>query len=196
MITDTNLSQPRLTQSALNRREFLTYTWGAALALLATEAVAASYFFLSPRFRRGEFGGKFPLGIATGLPVADSAPQPNAAGKFWLVTTEEGPKAIYMVCTHLGCLYKWNNEENRFNCPCHGSQFTREGEYIKGPAPRSLDQFPVEVVDRGEIIAATSETAQGAKPPSAIPESAQLVVNTGTRIPGQPRELSLSIEQK
>ncbi|MEZ4583337.1 MAG: Rieske 2Fe-2S domain-containing protein [Caldilineaceae bacterium] len=57
-------------------------------------------------------------------------------GKFWWVNiTDEGPKAIYMVCTHLGCLYKWVGERNRFECPCHGSKFTREGFDEGSPAP-------------------------------------------------------------
>ena len=47
------------------------------------------------------------------------------------------------MCTHLGCLYKWAQSNNRFECPCHGSKFSREGFYIEGPAPRSLDTFLV-----------------------------------------------------
>ena len=50
-----------------------------------------------------------------------------------------------MVCTHLGCLYKWEPSNSRFECPCHGSKFSREGHYIEGPAPRSLDQFVIKV---------------------------------------------------
>lgn len=178
------------TVSALNRREFLTYTWGAALALLTAEAALASYFFLQPRFRVGEFGGKFQLGAAASLPNIDAAPVPDSTGKFWLVNTENGPKALYMVCTHLGCLYKWEAQENRFKCPCHASQFTREGHYIEGPAPRSLDQFVIEVVQEGETVEMTTEGADGAQPPRLQESTAQLVVNTGKRIPGQPKELS------
>jgi cytochrome b6-f complex iron-sulfur subunit len=186
--------EPVITQPTINRREFLTYAWGATLALLAVEGTVTSYVFLAPRFRAGEFGGKFSLGSAGSLPTIDAAPQPNAAGKFWLVNTDEGTRAIYMVCTHLGCLYKWNDEADRFQCPCHGSEFTREGDYIKGPAPRSLDQFIVEVLDEGETIAATAETEAGANPPTIASKTAQLIVNTGKRINGQPKNLSPAIE--
>lgn len=193
MTTDSTVLQASLTQPVINRREFLTYAWGATLALLAAETAVTSYLFLAPRFRAGEFGGKFSLGLASTLPATDAAPQPNSDGKYWLVNTEEGTRAIYMVCTHLGCLYKWNDEANKFQCPCHGSEFTREGDYIKGPAPRSLDQFVVEVVENGSTVAATSETATGATPPTSVPDSAQLVVNTGKRIMGQPKNLSPAI---
>lgn len=194
-ITQPECSQEEIERAVMNRREFLTYAWGAALAVLAAETGVTSYLFLAPRFRAGEFGGEFLLGPAGAMPTTDAAPLPNSDGKFWLVNTEEGTRAIYMVCTHLGCLYKWNDEGNRFECPCHGSVFTREGDYVKGPAPRSLDQFVVEVVQDGETVAATTATATGAQPPSGIAKTAQMVVNTGKRINGQPKDLSPAIER-
>ena len=39
------------------------------------------------------------------------------------------------VCTHLGCVVPWNKAENKFKCPCHGSQYNDEGKVIRGPAP-------------------------------------------------------------
>jgi len=41
------------------------------------------------------------------------------------------------VCTHLGCVVPWNGNENKFMCPCHGSQYDR-GKVVRGPAPLSL----------------------------------------------------------
>ena len=196
MTTDSATLPVNMAPPVMNRREFLTYAWGAALSLLTVETAAASYFFLNPRFRVGEFGGKFLLGSAEKLPATDSAPQANATGKFWLVNTAEGPKAIYMVCTHLGCLYKWEAQENRFKCPCHASQFTREGYYIQGPAPRSLDQFIVEIIKNDEIVAATSETTHGAQPPTIVNSAAQLVVNTGQKITGLAKELSPAVKRE
>ena len=29
----------------------------------------------------------------------------------------------------------WNNTENKFKCPCHGSQYNSQGKVIRGPAP-------------------------------------------------------------
>lgn len=153
---------PTLTPQEMNRREFLTYAWGAALGVLGLEAGVATFQFLYPRFREGEFGGNFRVPL-TEVPDATAAPVPYTAGKFWLVSTEEGaPKAIYMVCTHLGCLYKWEPSTVRFECPCHGSKFSHDGYYIEGPAPRSLDYF---------------ETSE---------ENGELIVNTGSRITGDP----------
>lgn len=134
----------------INRREFLTYAWGAALGLLTLEAGVGSFLFLYPRFREGEFGGDFPIPLAE-FKDADSPPEPQTAGKFWMVTTAEGEaKALYMVCVHLGCLYKWEPSNTRFECPCHGSKYTHDGDYIEGPATRSLDWFDTTV--EGDVV--------------------------------------------
>ncbi len=126
----------------MNRREFLVYSWGAAMGALLLGTGVVSFQFMYPRFKAGEFGGQFLMGPESSAPPVDAAPEAVADGKFWWVNVEgQGPQAIYMVCTHLGCLYKWVDERGQFECPCHGSKFTREGLFIEGPAPRSLDTF-------------------------------------------------------
>ena len=72
----------------MNRREFLTYAWGAALGLLVLESGVAMYFFMLPRFKAGEFGGKFFVPTSS-IPPTDAAPVPYTDGKFWLVQTQE-----------------------------------------------------------------------------------------------------------
>jgi cytochrome b6-f complex iron-sulfur subunit len=177
-------------QPGINRREFLTYAWGAALGLLTLETGVATYAFMYPRFRAGEFGGKFDIGAAASLPTPEAAPVGNTNGKFWLVDTESGPKALYMVCTHLGCLYKWEPSNFRFECPCHGSKFSHDGYYIEGPAPRSLDQFVIEIVQNGTVVSQTSDEGEEILPPQVPGPDAQIVIDTGSRIVGKPAAAS------
>ena len=177
-------------QEGINRREFLTYAWAGALGLLTLESGLATYQFMYPRFREDEFGGKFLLGTATILPQIGIDPEANTNGKFWLINTDEGPRALYMVCTHLGCLYKWEPSNNRFECPCHGSKFNREGHYIEGPAPRSLDQFLIEVVQGGSVVSETKDAGEMIAAPNVPGADAEIVVDTGKRIPGKSKALS------
>jgi len=37
-------------------------------------------------------------------------------------------------CPHLGCALKYNRAEHTWDCPCHGSRFTEDGQLIDNPA--------------------------------------------------------------
>lgn len=54
-------------------------------------------------------------------------------GTYWI--------ALYQRCVHLGCTVPYRNDCFSFKCPCHGSHYNTDGEYLDGPAPRSLDRF-------------------------------------------------------
>jgi glycine/D-amino acid oxidase-like deaminating enzyme/nitrite reductase/ring-hydroxylating ferredoxin subunit len=41
-------------------------------------------------------------------------------------------------CTHAGCVVHWNTFERCWDCPCHGSQFSIEGEPLNAPAFKPL----------------------------------------------------------
>ena len=41
-------------------------------------------------------------------------------------------------CPHLGCALKWNAQEHSWDCPCHGSRFSENGELLDNPATGDL----------------------------------------------------------
>lgn len=44
------------------------------------------------------------------------------------------------ICPHMKCILEWNSTEKTFDCPCHGSRFTKYGKVINGPANTDLER--------------------------------------------------------
>lgn len=189
----------------MTRREFLYYIWGASMAIFMAQGAGLTLWFAYPRFRAGEFGGVFTLPVSD-IPSADAPPKDIVDGRFFLVNAgseitsddrlpdeypqKSGVRALYKVCVHLGCLYKWVPQNNRFECPCHGSKYLASGVRTEGPATRNLDVFTIEAIDAdGNVLAATEEVTYewgGTEMlPLEIPEGAVAIrVDTGARKDG------------
>jgi cytochrome b6-f complex iron-sulfur subunit len=65
-------------------------------------------------------------------------------GTYWV--------ALYQRCVHLGCTYAYRPDCVSFKCPCHGSHYNVDGEYLDGPAPRSADRFAVSFSGEDVIV--------------------------------------------
>lgn len=166
----------------VTRREFLNYIWGASMALLLAESAVLTYLFSFPRFRAGDFGGKIAVGVSE-FPQLNGDPVPNNVGKFWMVSTDKGIMTHYKICTHLGCLYKWDESAKIFACPCHGSQFKYDGTYRAGPAPRGLDRFSFEVLDASDKVLVLSKEGTPIDL-KQYPTATKILVNTGDKVTG------------
>ncbi len=75
------------------------------------------------------------------LPSVGEARVIREDGRPYGVYRDEGGRVhgVSAVCPHMKCVLRWNDAERTWDCPCHGSRFTHEGEVLSGPA---LDDLP------------------------------------------------------
>ncbi|GAB13746.1 putative oxidoreductase [Arthrobacter globiformis NBRC 12137] len=80
------------------------------------------------------------------LPPADGAVPAEGTGTVALrdrkpvaTSTVNGTTcSLSAVCTHLGGILHWNDNEKSWDCPLHGSRFSSDGQVLEGPATRDL----------------------------------------------------------
>ena len=166
----------------VSRRQFLNRAWGVALLVSLGQFAMASIDFLYPRLRGG-FGSKILVGDVEEIRneiASKREPKFIPDGRFFLTLYEGKPEdanaiptykaanvaatgivALYRKCVHLGCSVPWCPPSKFFECPCHGSKYSINGEHRDGPAPRSLDQFRVEIVG-GKLVVDTAVIIEGA----------------------------------
>jgi cytochrome b6-f complex iron-sulfur subunit len=153
------------------RRQFLTVALATAAGVATIRFAGLGLDFSRPAAAANQFGGVFELGPLTDLPAVGEPPLNHAEGRFYLVRTEEGLLAVHKVCTHLDCLLGWDEQNGRYLCPCHGSQFAPDGQVLSGPAERSLNRFVVRLTTDEEALVAETDGVTGA--PLAVPVSDQ-----------------------
>jgi cytochrome b6-f complex iron-sulfur subunit len=164
----------------VTRRQFLNRVSVGAIVVGLAQFGMASVDYLWPRLKGG-FGSKIEVGDADALKqqLAARTPQFVADGRFWLTLFEGSPKAadavpvykdantvateicaLYRKCPHLGCSVPWCDTSKWFECPCHGSKYSINGEYRDGPAPRGMDRFRVDIVG-GKVVVDTTTVLEG-----------------------------------
>ncbi|MBF0171186.1 MAG: Rieske 2Fe-2S domain-containing protein [Nitrospinae bacterium] len=126
-----------------SRRNFL----GVAAAGFGAAAVLGALYpalqFLWPRQKAEAGGGKRSLQV----PLAET---PVGEAKFVrflnkptvvLRPNEQEVFALSAICTHLGCVVKWNERSGELDCPCHGGRFDTKGNVLGGPPPAPLPGY-------------------------------------------------------
>jgi menaquinol-cytochrome c reductase iron-sulfur subunit len=73
-------------------------------------------------------------------------------GAAWVYRDDAGAvRAFTTTCPHLGCAVDYDKDADKFRCPCHSSQFDRDGMRISGPAKRGLDALATTVDEDGTV---------------------------------------------
>jgi len=74
--------------------------------------------------------------------VGSAALTQNSLGPFLVAHTAQNSfTALTAICTHQGCTVTGFTNQ-RYVCPCHGSQYDTSGMVLQGPAPTALRNFP------------------------------------------------------
>jgi cytochrome b6-f complex iron-sulfur subunit len=166
----------------VNRRQFFNRSIVAAQGLVLGSFSLAIIGFLWPSLSGG-FGGKVKAGDIKDILAAIAEkklpfyvpearayinPYPEAAlpaakkvySEAILPEMQAGIVVLFQKCVHLGCRVPWCQTSQWFECPCHGSKYSRVGEKKGGPAPRGLDRFPADVTG-GQVTINTGIVVQG-----------------------------------
>ena len=98
-----------------------------------------------PRLNAPVVNNAISLTVDSGSPLANvgsAALVDTTSGSFLVAhTAVDTFVALTAVCTHEQCTIT-GYENQTYTCPCHGSQYNTGGSVVRGPAPRSLRQFP------------------------------------------------------
>ena len=77
---------------------------------------------------------------------------PTEIGAVWIIMDKDKKlTAFTSICPHLGCGINWDENSEKFICPCHDSFFDIEGRVLSGPSPRGMDTLETEIKD-GKIF--------------------------------------------
>jgi glycine/D-amino acid oxidase-like deaminating enzyme/nitrite reductase/ring-hydroxylating ferredoxin subunit len=145
--------------------------WGYTNAAAAADVIHSLVAGTDPRAwaadwdpRRTGLPGSVPDLVASGVDVAGSfvgdrirslaGSTDGALGPGQSSVRREGKRTVARYCdsagilhevdakcTHLGCLVRWNDEDLSWECPCHGSRFSIDGDVLEGPAHTALEHF-------------------------------------------------------
>jgi cytochrome b6-f complex iron-sulfur subunit len=154
------LGAPDVTLSRWRRRAVLRFGFIGALGLAASEIAALVAPFI--RVNRIEGLGN-PVAVGTRAQILELFSATNdrpilfREGRFFLLHAPGGIIAAYRKCTHLGCAVPWNDAEDRFHCPCHGSQYDKHTAVVlRIPAPKPLQLFHIVENAEGQLVVDTN----------------------------------------
>ncbi len=140
-----------------SRRNLLKYGVGTVAAAYAAAIGYPVYRYLATASIRERA-----MGQVTSVAIPQkSLPGPGTATMFLfgsrpslLIHHEDSHYTAFdAVCSHLGCTVRFEPQNKRIFCPCHGGTYDmNSGEVVAGPPPRPLKSYRVEVTDGNVTI--------------------------------------------
>ncbi|TPV95241.1 MAG: Rieske (2Fe-2S) protein [Myxococcales bacterium FL481] len=158
-VASTNAEDTRSRRDFLKKATICTCSLGVAGAT-AAPGLALLGYPLSHATTTGGRGflpaGKptrFVAGVPTKVELFDDTTdawnrvEQVKVGSAWVLRRSNGLVALSTVCPHVGCGIEYDEQHDKFYCPCHRSYFGLDGAREEGPSPRDLDELEVQEKD-------------------------------------------------
>ncbi len=135
-----------------SRRSFLGRLLGGSLIAGALGVVSSVVAFLFPPDAVSSALGpqRTRVGRLSDLPVGEGKLALVNDEPVWVVHLAQGLVAMSALCTHQGCIVKWQPDRRLFSCPCHQGLFDARGNVVSGFPQLPLPRLDVGVVE-GEV---------------------------------------------
>ena len=165
----------------VTRRTFLTWYMAGLMTATLVAGLAPILVYIWPPAPAGQKNG--PVTVTPPTPITAlaeddavrfDAPQnsgfieqdgggANAKGNVTYsgYAVKHGGKTLFLAvtCSHLGCSVDFVKDAKRFECPCHGSRFSLDGQVIHGPALFPLSHL--NVTEQGNALMVDGFTVTG-----------------------------------
>lgn len=146
------------TTRGMNRRAFFANAFLAFAGTLGIAALGERFLaFLFPVVPR-EREIEVPITRRDLIPPGGGIVVHSPVGHVALEDVNGEVRAFSAVCTHLGCIIRWQpgpphepGPEHAWYCACHKGRYDRSGRVTAGPPPRPLDPLSVAVRD-GQVF--------------------------------------------
>lgn len=143
-------------ETSVTRRRLLSFVgWGSFASFFGGVTLGTLRFFF-PKVLY-EPSQKFLAGKPEDYAIGDVSTRMKKEQRVWMIRNEEGMYSLIAICTHLGCTPLWTPAEERFKCPCHGSNFLIDGQNVAGPAPVPLFRAAIALDPAGNVVVDKSQ---------------------------------------
>ncbi len=152
-------------KNQVSRRQFLNYTLTGVGGFMAAGVLAPMLRFAIDPALKPEVEGDF---VSTGRNVDEFTSEPTRVDftidqvdawyeskvtkTAWVYKQDDGSLiALSPICTHLGCIVSWNENEkypNMFYCPCHDGLYEKSGKNVPDTPPTApLSVYDLQIKD-------------------------------------------------
>lgn len=143
-------------ENSTTRRGFLAVAVAAGVCYVGALAYPIYRYLASPAEMAAEEAAvtEVTLKDAQKLPLQSALMFKFGSSPAMLIhNADDSWVALSAVCTHLGCTVKFEPDQNRIHCACHGGIYDpKTGRNVSGPPPKPLRAYKVKIAPDSVIV--------------------------------------------